>query len=320
MKYEKNNDPKWIGQRFGKLTVTGFINKNRRWYWRCKCDCGNEITTSASNVKMGYSRSCGCVFPEKMREKLTTHGMSGTSINTIYKAMKSRCYNPQNKAYKHYGGRGIKICKDWLENGGEKFYKWALDNGYMKGLSIERIDVDGDYCPENCKWITMAEQTRNRTDSLIFEYNGEKKCLSEWCRVFGVEEMYIRARINKGMSFEDAMFTPKKEGHILEQCKERGVNYRTVLSRMRNQGMCLEEAMSKSVRPCNIAKRCREAGINYSTVIARMRNHGMTLEEAIQYQKGKRLGPKITKPKKKSASAHSDEKSNKSLDFPTEKG
>lgn len=243
MKYDKNNDPKWIGQKFGALTVVDFVHKNRVWHWRCRCDCGNEIVTIAGNVKQGLSKSCGCVAAKKASERLTKHGMSRTRLANTFANMKSRCYNPKDKFYKDWGGRGIKIYDEWLSDR-TKFYEWAMSNGYKEDLSIERIDVNGDYCPENCCWIPVRQQAWNRRNSRMFTYNGERKCLSEWCKVLNVDERVVRARISRGASFEEAITAPVKKGVMAQKCREAGVNYHTVISRMRNHGMSFEEALS----------------------------------------------------------------------------
>lgn len=243
MKYDKNNDPKWIGQRFGMLTVIGFVHKNRAWHWKCKCDCGKDIVTIAGNVKQGLSKSCGCMGAQMASSRLKRHGMSGSRLNGIYKNMKRRCYSPQDRFYKDWGGRGIKICDEWLLEGGKFFYEWALANGYQDDLSIERMDVNKDYSPDNCCWIPVKEQAWNRRTSHMIEYDGQTKCLSEWCKVLHLNEKVIRQRIIRGMNFEDAIKTPMKKGYMAERCREAGVNYHTVISRMRNHGMSFDEAL-----------------------------------------------------------------------------
>jgi len=206
------------GQKYGRLTAikivsTGSRKKKGKWLFRC--DCGNEIVCAACGVKSGNTKSCGCLKREKshktgvrtiklIHQNQITHNMTGKRIYRIYKNMKTRCYNPKTKCYPHYGGKGIKICNEWL-NDPCTFINWALSHGYNDSLTIDRIDSDGDYCPENCRFITQAMQTQNTSRNRFIELNGVKKTVSQWAREYGISPDPIYELIGKGISPVDAM-------------------------------------------------------------------------------------------------------------------
>lgn len=179
--------PKFIdltGMRFGKLTV---IERAETQYgktrWKCLCDCGKYTYTITHRLTSGATQSCGCRAFDVSHAK---HGMTGTRIYEEWLGIKKRCNNENSKSYYRYGGRGIKICPEW-ENDFMSFYEWAIYNGYNDNLSIDRIDVNGDYCPENCRWVSMREQCKNKRTNIFIEHNGETKILSEWCKEYGVD-------------------------------------------------------------------------------------------------------------------------------------
>jgi hypothetical protein len=151
------------GEVFGKLTVLKKVgvDKYKISQWECLCDCGNITVASISNLRNGNTTSCGCYGRERKREANKTHGKSNTRVHRIWKAMHTRCYNPNFKFYHHYGGRGITICDEWLHNF-QAFYDWAMVNGYKDDLTIDRIDSNKGYSPHNCRWVTMAEQNKNK--------------------------------------------------------------------------------------------------------------------------------------------------------------
>ena len=153
-----------VGTRFGKLVVIRKDKPNPSYngcMWLCKCDCGNLTVANGQNLKSGNTTSCGCYGFERRRRSVTKHGKTGTRIYRIWKAMHTRCLNPNSPPYKYYGGRGIDICEKWL-NDFETFHSWAIDNGYQENLTIDRIDTNKGYSPDNCRWITMAEQNKNK--------------------------------------------------------------------------------------------------------------------------------------------------------------
>lgn len=160
-----------------------------------------------------------------------------------YHAMKKRCLNPNEKRYKDYGGRGIRICDEWLK-GFDEFAEWALSNGYQDGLTIERKDVNGNYCPENCEWISKHEQNFNKRNSLIVEYNGQKKDLMVWCKELGLKYDTIHHRITHGWDAEKAFNTPTNKKSFACICREHGINPVTAYDRIHKLGWSYEDAIS----------------------------------------------------------------------------
>lgn len=150
------------GQRFGRLLVIRREgSRNGRATWYCKCDCGNYKVVIGKNLKNGKTSSCGCLHKELLSKRSKTHGMTGKRLYRIWHDMKNRCEYSKDKKYSYYGGRGIKVCNEWSSNF-ESFMTWALSNGYNDLLTIDRINNDGNYEPNNCRWITMKEQCSNR--------------------------------------------------------------------------------------------------------------------------------------------------------------
>lgn len=147
------------GERFTRLTVIKLSHiKNRKSYWLCECDCGNEHIVRSDSLKCGNVKSCGCL---NMEAKSIKHGEWGTKLYFVWAGMKQRCTNPKQKHYDRYGGRGISVCEEWQTY--EPFHKWAINAGYKEGLTIDRINNDGNYEPSNCRWVTIAEQQKNKT-------------------------------------------------------------------------------------------------------------------------------------------------------------
>lgn len=147
------------GQKFGKLTVLNLKEvKNRKSYWNCVCDCGNLHVVRSDSLKCGNVKSCGCLNVESHAKP---DSIRKTKLYRVYWSMKERCFNSNDKAFKWYGARGIRVCDEW-KNDFQAFYEWAMSHGYAEGLTIDRIDNDGNYEPSNCRWATIQEQQTNK--------------------------------------------------------------------------------------------------------------------------------------------------------------
>ena len=183
----KNPYQNLCGTRFGRLMVISLVDSEAGadipTKWRCLCDCGNIVDVQASNLKSGSSRSCGCLQRELASTRNKKHGQTKSRLYNTWQHMIGRCTRKSDPSYNLYGGRGIEVCADWL-SGFETFRDWALSNGYADNLTIDRIDVNGNYCPENCRWITHDEQQRNKTNNTYIDYGGTAKTVGEWARIF----------------------------------------------------------------------------------------------------------------------------------------
>lgn len=178
-----------IGRRYGMLVIVGYIGKGK---WRCKCDCGRETVATRSQLQRGVKQDCACVWA-KRRVK---HGLSYTAEKNVYTMMLQRCYNPNHNGYPDYGGRGIVVCDRWLgETGLENFY---ADMGPRpKGHKLDRIDNDGPYSPENCRWATEAQQQRNTSRNVNLTWNGRTMCAKDWAKELGIGYMTLMYRVKK---------------------------------------------------------------------------------------------------------------------------
>lgn len=201
------------GQRFGRLLVKSLAGKNSKglYTWNCLCDCGNEKVILAK-VLGRYTHSCGCLRNETMAENRTSHNLSKSPLYKVWLGMKSRCTYKQSGSYRHYGGRGIKVCKKWMNNF-ENFYNDMIE-GYRDGMTIERKNVNGNYTKSNCVWATMQEQGWNKRTSRIVKINGEEKCVSEWALIMHINPKTIFTRLDRGYSDYDSIFgrPPKRNG------------------------------------------------------------------------------------------------------------
>lgn len=201
--YPKNpNFKNHVGEKIGRLTITRYVGENAKGtkFYECKCDCGNIKIIRWTSLVTGNTTSCGCYHQETMEKLLTTHGLSFDEnhnrprLYSIYYDMKTRCYNKNTSHYHIYGGKGIKICDEWLnpKTGFKSFYDWAISNGYRDDLTIDRIDSNGNYCPENCRWATYEEQANNIEKNIYITSGYCTFTMSIWAKILKVNNHRIR--------------------------------------------------------------------------------------------------------------------------------
>jgi hypothetical protein len=186
-----------VGKKYGRLTV---LEKLPGHNVRCLCECGNIKTARDYNVIYGKTRSCGCLFSEGNNWK---HGGKGTRLYIIWKGIRERCNTPSCTAYKRYGGRGITVCEEWDDF--QTFRAWAMSHGYKDGLTIDRIDSNGNYEPSNCRWATYKQQANNMRSNRWIEYGGQKKTLTQWAEYSGIKVATLWSRLEHGWSVEKAL-------------------------------------------------------------------------------------------------------------------
>lgn len=204
------------GHKYGRLTVLSHFSDS---LWNCKCDCGafTVVRSDLLRSKKRPTRSCGCLQKEIVSQYCSTHkkthGETKTRLYRIWRGIKTRCFNASNSAYPHYGGRGITMCDRW-KNSYEAFKEDMLE-GYSDGLEIDRIDNDGNYCKENCRWSTRKEQVTNRRSVILYEFEGESHSLKEWARIKGFTYGCLRRRVVKNKwPIEKALTEPLRKNQF----------------------------------------------------------------------------------------------------------
>ena len=199
------------GQKFGRLTVISQNeNRNGNTYWECKCDCGNTIIVQGVKLKMGHTKSCGCLTRDltAQRNRDNADGIyRDWRLYSIYYGMRTRCYNVSDPGYPRYGARGITVCNEWM-NDFLAFQKWAMENGYDENLTIDRIDNSKGYSPDNCRWTDIKTQSNNRRTNRYIEFHDETKTVAEWAEIVGIPRGIIYNRLNSGWNIEAALTTP----------------------------------------------------------------------------------------------------------------
>lgn len=203
------------GQRFGRLIViVRAVSGPGRSYWQCQCDCGVTKNVAASCLKNGMTRSCGCLNSEvvsaRNRATMTTHGQSKTPLYIVWQSMIRRCEDPRLKAYADYGGRGISVCREWRSPA--NFLAWAMTSGYSSGLTLDRRDNNGNYEPNNCRWVTMKVQCNNRRNNKIVVIGGIQKTASQWARERGISPAMFLQRLRLGWDPDRALTQPSRKG------------------------------------------------------------------------------------------------------------
>ena len=206
-----------VGREFGcwRVVSRAGSTKNNVSTWNCVCakelgGCGTVRVVTRGRLIRGSSTNCGCVQRETNRKRQTKHGCSGknrTGLYIVWVDMLQRCYNSLSTGYHRYGGRGITVCEEW-HNSFESFQRWALATNYQKGLQIDRINNDGGYCPDNCRWVTSQQNMNNRSCTRKFTLNGETKLLCEWCDHFNMPLSTVDDRIRRGWTIEQALTIP----------------------------------------------------------------------------------------------------------------
>ncbi len=208
-------------QRFNRLVALEIVGKNndRANVWRCICDCGNETNTSASRLRSGHTKSCGCLRKEKavlaQKQNCYIHGFRRTPFYKSWSSMKERCNNRNSIAFTNYGGRGIRVCERWLsfENFMQDMYESYQLHVQVFGLkntTLERVDVNKNYNKQNCRWATNEEQSRNRRNNVLLTFNKKTQCMAAWADEVNIGASVIYKRLKRGWSVEKALTTPVK--------------------------------------------------------------------------------------------------------------
>lgn len=200
-----------VGIQFGMLKVVEFMGrKNSHSWFRCECKCGGQTVTTSNNLRRFHTTSCGCYNEKMFRQCAIKHGLSRHKLFRTWIDMRNRCYFINHNRFEHYGGKGIKVCDIWRDDFIE-FYRWAIANGWKKGLSLDRKENNKGYQPDNCRWITVKEQNRNRTSNVHLTIDGVTKIIVEWSEISGNNYEKIRSRVKRGWSHKEAVYGKEKK-------------------------------------------------------------------------------------------------------------
>lgn len=206
-------------QRFGRLVATSIAFRRNGAYWSCQCECGSSTVVRAALLRNGTVASCGCGSREQARLNCQKWRMRNehipeqlrSGLKNCYRNMLRRCTDPTDKRWDCYGGRGIKVCNEWAGlDGRRRFYDWALQAGYAKGLQIDRINVEGDYCPDNCRFVDCVVQANNTRRNRVITWEGRSMTMAEWAKELGLTYGAIQHRLNRGWPMERIASQPQR--------------------------------------------------------------------------------------------------------------
>ncbi len=291
------------GKKFGRLKVLALAPKSSpgKTRWKCACDCGSNSIVESAQLKSGNTKSCGCLRDELSRLRTKTHGLSDTPTYRTWSDMKGRCFRTLNRDYPDYGGRGITVCDRWKNS----FEDFVSDMGERpKGSTIDRIDVDGNYEPGNCRWATSKQQQRNKRNSRLITFRKRRRSLAEWAEGLGMPYDVLRYRLDAGWTVEEAFQTPVRalEDFLTHEgvrktkaqwCKDKGLTQNALLARLKN-GWSIEATLNtplqekkKPIRELTYngrtqgkAQWAREMGLPETVLLNRLRL-GWPVEKAL---------------------------------------
>lgn len=211
-----------IGKKFNRLTVIKRVGSDKygNIKWLCICDCGNTTIVAGNELKRGGVKSCGCFRKQFAKQRASSvalhkkHGKRQTRLYTIWEGIKQRCYNEHSINYNNYGGRGIKVCDEW-SNSFESFYNWAIQNGYEESLTIDRINNEDGYNPNNCRWVSNLEQQNNRRNNIQISHFNKTQSLSKWAKELNIPYHILYYNIKHGLSLQQIVDKLNKKKGVI---------------------------------------------------------------------------------------------------------